>query len=238
MAFFTPSCLISEIRGSVGDQTFSRNAAGPVVKQKLVQPASSTAKQVANRTNLADAVAAWQGLTEFQRRGWMAAAKDYPVYDSLGRRSILPGYNFYISCFLTCRTGNLANPSLWFVKYQPPQLTSFTVYFADGARRMDFEWYAPDDYPLVYLYFSKPQSPGRNVLNPSWMYFQGQYTVDNISNRSLTSIYNSLFGVTYSLLGNQFLWVGIKIVYSDSGISEKMYAWRFKANTNGQIHTA
>ena len=74
---------IYQIRATAGGQV--------VVKEKFYTPTNrQTAPQQANRSKLADAVLAWQALTDDQKEGYNKKAK----YKSLS------GYNLYLSEYL------------------------------------------------------------------------------------------------------------------------------------------
>ena len=70
MAKYTPGPLVSQISGSTGGQTFSRNRGGQYVRARAVPITSTTFEALAAKARLGTASAAWQGLTDGQRTAW------------------------------------------------------------------------------------------------------------------------------------------------------------------------
>lgn len=95
MAVITPSSLISEIRGSVGDVTYSRNRYGAYVKAKLVQPASSTADQVLRRDALAAGVLSYHSLADDEFKAWKAYVDEKLRSKNISRKITLAAFNEY-----------------------------------------------------------------------------------------------------------------------------------------------
>lgn len=91
MAKFTPGAIISEIRGTIASTTFSKNAAGAIIRNR-VKPINrnSTAQNVV-RQAFATISSLWRGLSQSQRNSWIAAAPDFPYQDSLGQTKTLTG---------------------------------------------------------------------------------------------------------------------------------------------------
>jgi hypothetical protein len=100
MAIFTPSSLISEIRGSVGQETYSRNRVAPVVKSKIQPYPVDNPQQLDWQGRLQDAVAAWHALDEPTRNEFITAAQDRIKMLRLGYKKQMSGYTLFVSRYL------------------------------------------------------------------------------------------------------------------------------------------
>lgn len=169
MAFFTPSALISQIRGSVGDQTFSRNAHGAVVKQKLVQPYSNTAQQQYIREKFAECVSFWQTISEAQRRAWYVAAQDEYYTDSLGIKRKYNGYSFFMRRNMALLKSNfigIANPP---PKQEIPRISSWQLTPNSGDVELSWTTFGSVSGWLAYTRITRLVSPNIKSINPSLM---------------------------------------------------------------------
>lgn len=236
MAFFTPSCLISEIRGSVGNQTFSRNAHGNIVKEKLVQTVTNTAKQIETRGVMADAVIAWQGLDDSERREWQQFAKLFPRKNSLGKQYILSGYGLFVSCYLNkINTGNLGNP----LPVQPPPFPvvyEIEVFQSTGNFNTRFrsERINPG---FEHSWYVAPQHLGQlKSFNPSTL--RHWISQEVVASRSVPTynVYFTVFGSFPTLTSSYTFLQGYRTVHVESGISSKMYFFGFNQLFDGLIN--
>lgn len=87
---------VSEIRGSVNGNTFSRNANGAIMRNRTTPINGRTARQVAVRGSLASIASGWRGLTEVQRQSWIDGAPNYPYTNRLGQPSVYTGQQLYM----------------------------------------------------------------------------------------------------------------------------------------------
>ena len=86
----------SEIRGSIGSNTHSRNRYGAYVRGRTIPVQPATSAQAAVKYRLSDASAAWRGLTEAQQNGWSAAAESFPAKNKLGQTVTLTGQALFV----------------------------------------------------------------------------------------------------------------------------------------------
>ena len=104
MATITPSALISEIRGRVGSEIFSKNLYGAYVKTSYAPTNPNTTFQQSARTRFNAARSAWDALSDAQKTGWYTKSLHHPVSDRLGQPKILTPQQFYISRYLSLAT--------------------------------------------------------------------------------------------------------------------------------------
>ena len=100
MAKFNPASIISEISGSVGNQTYSRNAYGPYVKGKLTQTVRNTQYQQKMRQALADGVTAYRSLSDEDYKSWLAYVEQKLKSNGLSRKIKLDVFNEYVGRYI------------------------------------------------------------------------------------------------------------------------------------------
>ena len=69
--------MMTDARGKLGGQVFSKNRSGAYVRTKVTPVNPRTAAQPLSRSILGTLSASWSGLTEVQRRSWNAAVDDW-----------------------------------------------------------------------------------------------------------------------------------------------------------------
>lgn len=91
--------IVSDVRGSVGDQTFGRNQGGIFIRERVSpqQPASSD--RDATQAAMTALSQAWSAtLNEAQRSTWMTYGKRHPLPDRFGRPRALAGICHFVRC--------------------------------------------------------------------------------------------------------------------------------------------
>ncbi len=99
MANIVLGSIVTDIRGSVGAETYSRGPAGLVVKARSnpSQPVSAKRDQI--QANFLAVTQAWSGrLTAAQRMAWRAYGHRYPRPNKFGARTIVSGYLAFVRC--------------------------------------------------------------------------------------------------------------------------------------------
>lgn len=76
--------MMTDARGKLGGQVFSKNRGGAYVRTKVTPSNPQTADQVAQRALLSSASQAWRGLTEAQRESWNGAVSNYASTNVFG----------------------------------------------------------------------------------------------------------------------------------------------------------
>lgn len=98
------TAVVADMRNKLNGTVFSKNRYGAYTRTKVTPVNPQTDSQQNARNNLATNSAAWRGLTEAQRQGWIDAAVQFPFTDIFGNAKILSGQALY--CKLN---GNLVN---------------------------------------------------------------------------------------------------------------------------------
>ena len=160
--------IVSDIRGSVGDETYSRNQGGLYVKSRSGPTAEPNANRLVITAAMTALSQAWSGtLTDAQRATWRTYAKQYPKANRWGQRTLHNGYNRFVavnfakyvqSSAIAFASAPIAPP------FNPPDFT-----FAATTAPDTFTITAPllnepnTDHPLwIFTYVGAEQNVGVN----------------------------------------------------------------------------
>lgn len=183
--------LGTQLSGSTGGVTASRNRFGTYFRQRANPVNPATPLQLAVRSAMQQLVDAWQiTLTSAQRTGWDTYAANVPVLNRIGDVIHLTGQNHYIRSNIP-RVANsltriddapvdftLGGPGLPLAASISEATQNISLIFDDSA-----PWVDLDDAHLL-LYQSRPQATSVN-------FFKGPYrlagTVDGDSVTAPTS---------------------------------------------------
>jgi hypothetical protein len=98
MAIFLPGAAVSEIRGSIGGVTFSRNSHGAYSRNRVkpVDPRTSTQEEVRQYLEICQ-FQFREVLTENERAAWYAFAQSTPRPNRLGFSTHMSAINWFIA---------------------------------------------------------------------------------------------------------------------------------------------
>jgi hypothetical protein len=98
MAIYKPSSIISDIRGMVGGNVYSRNHSGFYIKESFSPTNNQLPHQQANRTLFKYVTEKWNTLTESQRQQWIQLASQLTKNNFFGDQYHQTGYHLFMSC--------------------------------------------------------------------------------------------------------------------------------------------
>lgn len=167
MAKFTPGAIISEIRGTIASTTFSKNAAGAIIRNRVKPINRNSNAQNVQRQLFATISSAWRGLTQPQRNSWIAAAPDFPYQDSLGQTKQLTGAQLHqklnLNLLLIGQSMIASAPA----QTSFPELSVDSVTATSSAFTVGFD---PDPVPVGFalvVYATRPVSAGIDFVSTS-----------------------------------------------------------------------
>lgn len=88
--------MMTDARGKLGGQVFSKNRAGAYVRTKVTPSNARTVAQQASRSILGALSIGWNGLTEPAIKAWNEAVNDWKSTDVFGDLKTPSGKNLYI----------------------------------------------------------------------------------------------------------------------------------------------
>lgn len=88
--------MMTDARGKLGGQVFSKNRGGSYVRRKVTPSNPRTLDQQANRALLGSTSRGWSSLTIAQRTAWNAAVVNWPKKTIFGGTKIPSGKGLYV----------------------------------------------------------------------------------------------------------------------------------------------
>lgn len=236
MALLTEGALISEIRGSVGDRTFSRNAYGPYVKQKLIQTIRNTPKQIGRRTQLKMAVQSWQAFNDETRMLWSNWAKENPVRNSLGKKLILSGYNMYISAYLNKATVGALGIPFQPLKDRIPATSRGNIYGQFNPLEWEMAFRNGNSWFSAALYIGQQRPIANKFVNPSELKLAANTPANGFLVFEFETINNLMGFPTFIRDPLLYTPIGLKFIDIRSGVGSRMYIVKLQSVPYGKIY--
>ena len=235
MAHLTEGVIISEIRGSIGSRTFSKNAYGPYVKKKLVQTNPNTGFQITARQRFADAVALWQNYSQVQRQFWHDQAKDRCVVNSLGKRFRPTGYNLFIGSYCNRRLFTSQNPVLISPTGSIPSFLNLQIETQFRDQFISGEFTSNPNTVHGFIYISNWFERSINSLNPSWPKPVFDIQPGGSFFIGLQDWYFDRFGAFFPTDRITNSWVVIKFIDRNTGIGFGQRTFKFNPTISGSL---
>lgn len=194
MAIITPSSVVSEIRGSAGTQTFSKNHYRPYVKTRKAPTQSASLYAAQARSNMADAVSFWMGETEATKQAWVDFAPYFFGHSRLGKQASISGFNAYIRAWMNILyAGSPSNPEPIPAGHAPRILTLTSTFSVSGLS-ISFTLDRTDSRFYYYLKISNYTSAGRMSNNSTAFYnLRGGALTSTSMTPSVSSFFNARF---------------------------------------------
>jgi len=189
VASIMPGSLVVDIRGSIADTVYSRNASGPIVRERVTPEYHNTEAQQAVRATLTALSKAWSAtLSEQQRSDWRAYAHQWPRPNKWGRPCRTIGFTRFVrhnAYYYREHTGLLSADAPSAAPLHPPGL-SFTLNpdLDQITIALPPEHYsAPPPLLALYAFGGIPGSAGINNFSGPWRYigtnlYDGTWTTD------------------------------------------------------------
>ena len=98
MAIYKPSSIISDIRGMVGGNVYSRNHSGFYIKESFCPTNNKLPHQQSNRTLFRLVTKKWNNITEDNRQRWILLAGQLIKKNFFGDNYHQTGYHLFMSC--------------------------------------------------------------------------------------------------------------------------------------------
>lgn len=236
MAHLTEGAIISEIRGSIGSRTFSKNAYGPYVKDKITQPFSNSPRQQTNRALFKDAVEYWQAMNESERQLWRQFAHGKFRTNSLGVKYRLTPYHLFISCYINIVTiyGSYSIQS-WNIR-PTPRLTD--LYTANLLGNLALFTPADDYHEDYYAMWSMSQQydSDKRFVNPGELRYCYRDEANQGGTFPIQQLYNATWGGAFLVNPSKVIHVSVKFVNGFNGLQSPTYFYRVQCIVNGYIH--
>lgn len=100
--------MMTDARGKLGGQVFSKNRGGAYIRTKVTPSNPQSQAQAQVRSNLGTLSASWNALTAQQIAGWNGAVNDWQSTDIFGDIKKPTGKNLFVKLGLNCLNNGLA----------------------------------------------------------------------------------------------------------------------------------
>lgn len=215
----TMGIIVSEARGKVSGNVFSKNKGGAIVRNRVTPINRRSTAQQNQRQVLASLAASWRGLSDAQRASWNSASPNFPQSDNLGQTIFLSGEQLYIRCNLNLTlTGNsLITSAPTPADFAVIAFTSLTVTADDGIVSLAFTPTVPAGYEMV-VRATAPYSPGKSFVPQSAFRFIQSVAPAATSPQALTVAYALVHGAITGATGQKIA-VEFFLVEQASGLA-------------------
>lgn len=172
MAVLNMGVIVTDIRGKLAGNQFSKSRAGNILQRKCNQKKGGTPSQSNRRAVFADFAKYWRSLTDSERAQNNANTSSYPVLDRFGNVKFLSGFQLLLRSNINLRT--LGSSPIQVVPATPPAAAGVTVVYMNiavipsGVTEAVFETTdLTGDYSnkTFVLYISPGVSPGISNYN-------------------------------------------------------------------------
>jgi len=166
---------ITEMRGSMAGNVYSRNKSGAYIRSRTKPINPNTALQQVVRATLAFLTSRWSDtLTIAQRAAWNLYGSNVAMLNKLGESIYLSGFNHYIRCNSilkrSARTLVDAGPVIFEIPEADPtfsitasEATQLVQYTFDDTMAWNIE-----DNGWMHLFGGQPQNGQRNFFGGPW----------------------------------------------------------------------
>lgn len=212
---------ITEMRGSMAGNVYSRNRYGAYMRARTKPTNPNTALQQLVRATLTQLTDRWsQTATAANRIAWNLYGSNVVMLNKLGESMNLSGYNHYIrSNSLLTRAAIApidAGPVLFEIPEADPTI-AITASEATQQISLTFDntrdW-ANEDGGYIFKFMGQPQNAQRNFFGGPWRYM-GKIDGDAITPPTSPDAQ----AVPFAIAEGQHLWVYCRIMRADGRLS-------------------
>lgn len=221
--------IITDARGSIAGNTFSRNHYGPYVRARVTPTNPQTAKQTAVRSTVAMLSAEWAStLSQANRDAWSLYGSNVAMTDKLGATMFLTGYNHFIrSNLLQILAGGAviaAGPVVFEIPAKDP---TFSIIFDEAGQKMNCTFdnglaWATESGAYMTFFQGMPQNPQRTYFSGPWRRTGLIWGVDPGG-----AVSPKEEAVQFAVAEGQHIWAYARITRADGRMSEPMRADHF-----------
>lgn len=183
--------MMTDARGKLGGQVFSKNRSGAYVRTKVSPVNAQTARQTFVRSLLSSISQAWSGLTQEVRAGFDGAVAQWSTTDVFGDIKNPTGKNLFTRLNI-----NLVNAGLAQITDVPDKLDvpSFGDFVAeDDTGALALSGFPVDANARLVVFATAPQSAGTSYYKGKYRQI-GSYPVVTSALIDITSDYVAKFG--------------------------------------------
>lgn len=193
MAKILFTAVVADMRNKLNGTVFSKNRYGAYARTKVTPVNPQTVAQQNNRNQLATFSAAWRGITQSQREGWISAAANFPTTDIFGNAKILSGNALFVGLNKNLDTVGVAQIDDAPTPVALPAITALSLAAAEGAGTVAVT-FAPTPVPadFAFIVYATPNVP------PGRLFVKNLYRTVTVLDAAATS--PAAIGVAYAAI--------------------------------------
>jgi hypothetical protein len=212
---------ITDMRGSVGGNTYSRSRFGVTVRAKTSPIQPRTSHQRFSRGQLSNATNRWsQVLTQVERDQWNAFAITQPQTNRFGQISYLSGQQWHnklnVSATLLTASNYILTPPVTGTYSGPITLNLNASHAAGGSMSIGYTGTPGTGTPKAMIYATQHLTPGTAYVSSKLKYIGSQTAVDGA--HSILALWQARFGNFPPIAGLK-IFVLLKFGNNDDGTS-------------------
>lgn len=189
--------MMTDARGKLGGQVFSKNRAGAYVRTKVTPVNPRTEFQQANRFLLGFFSSAWSGLTDAQRFAWNKAVSSWEKTNIFGDnvrptgKNLFTGLNKNTRNFFPASSVMVRPPVRVEIPFASMAIASYLV----GAEEFNISWNTPtENGAFVRFRATPPVSAGTSYVNNLLRDLGPAVTVNLATGNDILPAYVARFG--------------------------------------------
>lgn len=217
---------ITEIRGSMAGNVYSRNRYGAYMRSRTVPTNPNTARQQKVRTSLTELTSRWsQTLTAGQRTAWNLYGANVVMQNKLGENINLSGFNHYLRSNVVLLQCNIAPVDDGPIVFEIPEADpAFAITASEATQQISYAFdntidWADEDGAYFYVTQGQPQNAQRNFFAGPWRYMDITAGVNGAPPASPVAA-----GVEFAIAEGQHIWCAARILRADGRISKPFRA--------------
>jgi len=213
---------ITEMRGSMAGNVYSRNKSGAYIRARTKPTNPNTSYQQAIRSSMAFLTTRWsQTLTAGQRAAWNLYGSNVVMQNKLGESINLSGFNHYLRSNIMRRRINIGVIDDGPVIFEIPEADpTFAITGTEAAQTISCAYDATMDWAdenggWLILHQGQPQNAQINYFGGPWRYLS---VVEGVNGAPPAS--PKVAAVTFAIAEGQHQWCYARILRADGRISD------------------
>lgn len=197
MARVTYGPLVTELAGSIGGMTFQKNSSGNIARLKSKQPLNPSQMQSDQQVTLAMLVSLWSTISQANKDTWDALAAAHTHFNPWEEEKTLNGFQWFMSCNLnnlSCGWPALETAPAY-ASISPPNAFTLSADADEFDINIAAGWNPGTSKILIY---ATPPIRQSSIKLRRSLFILDSYTGGNITNRDITTVYETLFDITWA----------------------------------------
>jgi len=199
--------MITELSGSINDNTMQRGRYGDIVRKKPHAINRNTAAQQGVRLFFGILTKGWAALTQAQRNTWLTATLNFQKVNSLATTITLTGHQLYIAINRNLQTISAALITTAPPKVSVPALQTFSVVADASNPDIIMSFTAPIlAANKLEIYATRPLSAGKFSSSQDYKLIAVK---DNtfITGANIIAEYQAIYGITWQVAGQKIFFL-------------------------------